>query len=164
MRESLLRNQSVVPVGSREWLERRRAGQEPDWQSLLPEATKPESTFKPPIPDAVRQHLREAGRRGGLQRSRNYALRSPRCWTRFRRRYGHTPKGVKAAPVKAGPEVQRHLRTYGSLGGRARAERRSHEELAAIAAKGGRAKAEKAAKLKQAALCVSAVPAKQPQE
>lgn len=148
MREGWPRNRNVVPIGSREWVERHRTGQEPDWQSLLPDATKPAFTCKPSTPDFVRQHLREAGRRGGLQRSCNYARRSPRCWTKFCRRYGHSPNGTKAALVKASPEVRRHLRTYASRGGKARAARHSHEELAAIAAKGGRAKAEKAAKLK----------------
>jgi general stress protein YciG len=163
MREDSLKNRNVVPIGSREWREL-RASQEPNWLSLLPEATKPEFTCKPSIPNTVHQHMREAGRRGGLQRSRNYARRSPRCWTKFCRQYGHTPNGMTAALVKANPEVQQHLRTYASLGGKARAARHSHEELAAIAAKGGRAKAEKAAKLKQAALCSSAVAAKQVQE
>jgi general stress protein YciG len=162
MRENWQRN--VVPIGSREWIERRLTGQEPDWRNLLPEATKPKFTCKPTTPDAVRQHMREIGRRGRLQRSRNYALRSPRCWTRFCGEYGHSPNGWTAAPVKASPEVQQHLRTYASGGGRARAARHSHEERAAIAAKGGRAKAEKAAKSKQAALCASAVAAKQPEE
>jgi len=163
MKQTWMSKPNVVPIGSREWRERQRAGQEPDWCSLLPGATKPESACKPPVPQAVRQHLREAGRRGGLQRSRNFAKRFPRLWARFCRRYGHSPNGMRAALVRASPEVQQYLLTYASRGGRARAERHSHEELAAIAAKGGRAKAEKAAKLKQEALCASAVAAKQPE-
>jgi len=143
MREDLLGNRNVVPIGSREWREWQRAGQEPDWPSLLPGATKPERACKPTTPDPVPQHLREAGRRGGLQRSRNYALRDLRKGVRFWRRYGSNAKDVTAAPVKAGPEVHRLLRTYASRGGRARADKYPPEMRRAWAALGGHAKAAK---------------------
>jgi general stress protein YciG len=141
MKEGLQRN--VVPIGSREWLERQRTGQEPDWRNLLPEATKPEFTCKPTTPDAVRQHMREIGRRGGLQRSRNYARRNVRKGVRFWQRYASNPNEVKAPPVKASPEARRYLRIYASRGGQARACKYGPEQLKAIAAKGGRAKAAK---------------------
>jgi general stress protein YciG len=151
----------VVPIGSREWLERKRAGQEPDWCNLLPEATRPQFTCKPTTPDAVRQHMREIGRRGGFQRSRNYARRNVRKEIRFWLRYGSNPNKVTAAPVSASPEQRRYLRIYASRGGKARAARLNHEERAAIAAKGGRAKAEKAAKLRQATSPAQPVAGKQ---
>ena len=168
MKEDLLRKRNVVPIGSREWRELQRASQqaigsrggpeEPDWPNML--VAKPEVTDKLPL--AVRHFLREIGRRGGYERSRNYARRNVRKGVQFWRRHGCNPHQVKARPVKASPEQRRHLLTYASRGGRARAANHGHEELAAIAAKGGRAKAEKAAKLKQPALCASAIAAKQP--
>ena len=131
---------------------------------VLQNAIKADETGKPLIPEMMRQFWKDIGRQGGFQRSRNYARRNVRKGVQFWRRHGCNPHQVKARPVKASPGQRRYLHTYASLGGRARAANHSHEELAAIAAKGGRAKAEKAAKLKQAALCVSAVAAKQPKE
>jgi hypothetical protein len=156
MRESLLRN--VVPIGSREWLDRVRAGQEPDWCNLLPEATKPQFTCKPTTPDAVRQHMHEIGRRGGLQRSRNYARRNVCKGIGFWQRHGSNPNKVVVAPVKTSPEQRGYLRTYASRGGQARARRYPKETLRAWAAKGGHAKA---AKSKQASYCTQAVAGKQ---
>ena len=166
MRDDLLRKRNVAPatVGSREWLERLRTGQEPNWQTALPASTKPNVIDELPTPEIMRQFTRDIGRRGGLQRSRNFARRNVRNAIHFWCRHDCNPHKVKAPPVTATLEQRRYLHAYASHGGKARAARHSHEELAAIAAKGGRAKAEKAAKLKQAALCASAVAAKQTEE
>ena len=164
MKEDLSGNQKAVPIGSREWLDQLRAGQEPDWQGALPASTKPNVIDKLPTPEIMRQFSRDIGRRGGLQRSRNFARRSVRKAIQFWSRHDCNPHKVKAPPVTATLDQRRYLHAYASRGGKARAARHSHEELVAIAAKGGRAKAEKAAKLKQAALCASAVAAKQTEE
>jgi general stress protein YciG len=156
MRERWQRN--VVPIGSREWVERQRTGQEPDWLSLLPEATKPEFTWKPTTPDAVREHMREIGRQGGLQRSRNYARRNFHKGIRFWQRYGSNPNDVRAAPVSASPDVSPWLKEFASRGGQARARKCSPEQLNAIAAKGGHAKA---AKRRQASSPAQSVAGKQ---
>ena len=163
MREGfLIRNHNVVPIGSREWREWRLRYQEPDWYDVLPGPAKGEVTDKLPIPETMRQFMRNIGQRGGRQRSRNFARRDFRKGVRFWQRYGSSPDKVVAAPVKANAEERRGLLTYASRGGQARARNCSPEQLKAIAAMGGRAKAEKAAKLKQPALCASAIAAKQP--
>jgi hypothetical protein len=144
-------NSPVVTVGSRAWLESLRAGAQ---ERIVAEHTSV-------VPEEMRQFTRTIGRRGGLQRSRNYARRNFHKGVRFWQRYGSNPNKVAATPVKASPEQLRYLRIYASRGGTARAARLNREERAAIAAKGGRAKAEKAAKLKQVALCASAVAGKQ---
>lgn len=164
MRESSLTNRNLLTIGSREWLERLRAGRDPNWQTALPASTKPTVVDKLPAREIMRRFSRDIGRRGGLQRSRNFARRSVRKAIQFWSRQDCNPHKVKATPVTASPEQRRYLHAYASHGGKARAARHTHEELAAIAAMGGRAKAEKAAKLKQAALCASAVAAKQPEE
>jgi hypothetical protein len=128
MIEDLLRKRSVVPIGSREWLERLRAGQEPDWRKVLP-PSRQKVRGEPTVPDNVRQHLRAAGRRGGHERARNYALRSVRESARFWKRYGYTPDKVTARPVAANAEVREQLRTLASRGGQARARKfRRHTE------------------------------------
>jgi general stress protein YciG len=109
-------------------------------------APRPDSagpTFKPPTPSAVRQFMREIGRRGGHERCRNHARRTSRGWIRFGRRYECDPSQVIAAPVTASQEVWHHLRAFASRGGRSRAQKYPREQLRAWAAKGGRAKAEK---------------------
>jgi hypothetical protein len=100
-------------------------------------------TSKPPTPAAVRQFLREIGRRGGLQRSRNFARRDPRGWMRFLQRYRSHPNRVTAAPVTASSEVWHCLRAYANLGGQKRARRYPSAMRRAWAAKGGYAKAAK---------------------
>lgn len=157
MRDELLKKRNVVPIGSREWLERIRASQEPDWHKVLP-PTKSKATSEPIVPDNVRQHLRETGRRGGLQRARNYALRSIREGAGFWRRYHYSPDKVTARPVTATREVREQLRILASRGGQARACKCSREQLKAIAAMGGRAKA---AKFRQPALPAQPVAGKQ---
>lgn len=115
-------------------------------------------TDKPTTPGEVRQFMCQIGRRGGLQRCRNFARRTPRGWIRFQRRYRCNPHDVKAAPMGANEDVRNWLRGAASRGGRARAQKRSPEELRAWAAKGGYAKA---AKSKRASLPAQAIPGKQ---
>jgi hypothetical protein len=100
-------------------------------------------TRRPPTPGAVRRFMHEIGRRGGHERSRNFARRTSRGWIRFNRRYQCDPSHVTAAPVSASPEVRTHLRAFASRGGQERARRCPKETLRAWAAKGGHAKAEK---------------------
>jgi hypothetical protein len=150
MREGWKRD--VVPVGSREWLDRQRRGQELDWHNVLPEASqtvtdKLDTTF-----------WRVIGRQGRLERSRNFARRNVRAWRRFCRRYGYSPNQVKTARVSASPEQRDRLRAFASRGGQARARKYSREQLRAWAAKGGYAKA---AKSKQASSPTQAVAGKQ---
>lgn len=147
-----------MPVGSQEWLERLRATQEPDWHNVLPGAAKPVVTDKLPISETMRQFYREIGRQGGLERSRRFARRSPRCWLRFHRQYHCDPNRVKARPARATPEQRRYLRANAIRGGQARARKCSPERRKAIAAMGGRAKA---AKRKQASSPVQSVAGKQ---
>jgi hypothetical protein len=120
----------------------------PDPSPVAPAAVPPKPigavpTDKPTTPSEVRQFMCQIGRRGGLQRCRNFARRTPRGWIRFKRRYQHDPSQVSAAPVSASPEVQTHLRECASRGGQERARRYPRETRRAWAAMGGRAKAAK---------------------
>ena len=134
------------------------------WPDPLPVGLVPpkvdsgEPASKQPTPGAVRQFLREIGRRGGLQRCRNFARRFPRGWIRFQRRYRCNPRDVKAAPMKANEEVRNWLRGAASRGGQARARKHSREQLRAWAASGGYAKA---AKSKRACPPAQAIAGKQ---
>ncbi len=96
------------------------------------------------VPDALRQFLREIGRRGRLERSRNHARRTVRGWIRFNRRYQCDPGSVSAQAVNASPDVRQWLSELARRGGRARARKYSREQLRAWSAKGGHAKAAKA--------------------
>lgn len=138
MRDDLHRKGNVVPVGSREWLQRLREGQGPAWNSVPPAAAV---TDKLPILETMRQFYREIGRRGRLERSRRFARRSVSGWTRFCRRYGSSPKDVISVPVRASREVLEHLCANARRGGQARARKYTPEQLKAWAAMGGRAKA-----------------------
>lgn len=143
MREDLLRR-NMAPIGSREWLESLRHGQELDWHNEPPVASQP-VTDK--LPTAMRQFMRDIGQRGRNERCRRFASRNVRAWIQFCRRYGYSPNRVKAAAVMASPEVRRHLRALASLGGFARARKYSPEQLKAWAAMGGPAKAAKRRRL-----------------
>jgi general stress protein YciG len=123
-------NSPVVTVGSSAWLESLRAGP--------PLTSAAEQSW-----EAIRQFMREIGRRGGFERCRSLARRDPGLWVRFHRRYRCHPNQVRAALVRASPEVRHYLRAIASRGGQARARKCSREQLKAIAAKGGRAKAAK---------------------
>lgn len=141
MSKDLLRNRTAAPIGSREWLDRQLRDQEADWDNVLPAAAKSRVTDRMPIPETMRQFYREIGRQGGLERSRRFARRFPRCWRRFHQLYHCDPNRVKARPARATPEQRRYLRANAIRGGQARARKCSPERRKAIAAMGGRAKA-----------------------
>ena len=153
MRKDLPSKQNVVPIGSREWLDWQRMGQEPDWHNGLPDVTNQLDT-----PQTMQQFWREIGRCGGLERCRSFARRSPRCWRRFHQLYHCDPNRVKARPARATPEQRRYLRANAIRGGQARARKCSPERRKAIAAMGGGAKA---AKRKQASSAAQSVAGKQ---
>ena len=154
MREDLLRR-NTAPIGSREWLESLRHGQELDWHNEPPVASQP-VTDK--LPTTMRQFISDIGQRGRNERCRRFACHNVRAWTRFRRRYGYSPNRVKGAAVMASPEVRQYLRGNASRGGQARARKYSPEQLRVWAAMGGRAKA---AKRKQASSPAQSVAGKQ---
>lgn len=116
------------------------------WPSPSPLAPAPapvEPISKQPAPGDFREFMRDIGRRGGLQRCRNFARRTPRGWIRFQRRYQCDPHDVKATPMEANEDVRNWLRGAASRGGHARARKYPREQLRAWAAKGGHAKAAK---------------------
>jgi len=87
--------------------------------------------------ETIRQFLREAGKRGGLERSRRFAARSERCRQRFERMYGADPNRVKPAPVRASDATRDGLKEFASRGGQARTRKYTREQRSAWAAKGG---------------------------
>jgi len=89
--------------------------------------------------ETIRQFLREAGKWGGLERSRRCAARSERSRQRFERIYGADPTRVKPAPVRAGNAISDGLEATRQ----ARARKYTREQRSAWAAKGGHAKAAK---------------------
>lgn len=111
--------------------------------------------------DAMRQFMRRIGRRGGHERSRNFARRNVRCRARFWHLHRCNPNETKAAPVCASIEEWHCLREFASRGGKARARKYPREQLRAWAAKGGHAKA---AKSKRVSLPPQGIAGKQSDE
>jgi hypothetical protein len=103
----------------------------------------------------IREFLRRAGQRGGLERGRRYALRSARHRLRFQQHYRCNPDEVKAAAASAGPDVRPWLKEFASKGGRARARKYTPEQLRVWAAKGGHAKAAKSAHSSTGRPCIA---------